>query len=191
MTMILVGTSRRELLCWQFDLAWSLTELHLAALGRDDFLWEPAARCWTVRPLPDGTWVPDWEVPEPDPVPVPTIGWISWHIGWWWSVATDHAQGRPPRDRTAFTWPGDGDVAIRWLRDLRSDWIAVLDGLTDADLDAPAAFPWGAEAGLTVAHMIGWVNAELMKNVAEIGQLRLLRVALHADHGARSTREPA
>ena len=29
----------------------------------------------------------------------------------------------------------------------------------------------------TVAHMLAWVNAELMKNVAEIGQLRLLRAA--------------
>lgn len=27
----------------------------------------------------------------------------------------------------------------------------------------------------TVTHTIGWVNAELMKNVAEIGQLRLMR----------------
>jgi hypothetical protein len=28
-----------------------------------------------------------------------------------------------------------------------------------------------------VAHMLAWVNAELMKNVTEIGQLRLLRAA--------------
>ncbi|MFD5696684.1 hypothetical protein [Streptomyces lasiicapitis] len=29
----------------------------------------------------------------------------------------------------------------------------------------------------TVAHTAAWVNAELMKNAAEIGQLRLLRAA--------------
>ncbi len=30
---------------------------------------------------------------------------------------------------------------------------------------------------MTVAHMVGWINAELMKNAAEIGQLRLVRAA--------------
>nr|WP_308213084.1 hypothetical protein [Nocardia amikacinitolerans] len=34
-----------------------------------------------------------------------------------------------------------------------------------------------ARAGLTVTHLAAWVNAELMKNAAEIGQLRLLRAA--------------
>lgn len=56
---------------------------------------------------------------EPEPVPVPTIGWLTWRIGWWWGTAADRAHGRP--------------------------------------------------------HMTAWVNAELMKNVAEIGQLRLQR----------------
>ncbi|MGW3787450.1 hypothetical protein ACWD5Z_22890 [Micromonospora chokoriensis] len=54
---------------------------------------------------------------------MPTIGWLTWHMGWWWTVTIDH------------------------LRDH------------------------------TVTHTIGWVNAELMNNVAEIGQLRLMRAA--------------
>lgn len=53
----------------------------------------------------------------------------------------------------------------------------MLDRLTDADLDAIAPFPWRNDPEHTVAHMAGWVNSELMKNVAEIGQLRLLRAA--------------
>jgi DinB family protein len=165
-----------ELLRWQFDLTWSLFELHLAQLRPEDFRWEPTARCWTVRRGADGRWLPDWAETEPDPVPVPTIGWLTWHIGWWWSVTLDHAQGRTPRDRSEIGWPGD-DATIEWLRDLRAEWLAVLDRLTDADLDATAPFPWQDNAETTVAHMIGWVNAELMKNVAEIGQLRLLRGA--------------
>lgn len=35
----------------------------------------------------------------------------------------------------------------------------------------------GKRPRYTVAHMVAWVNAELMKNVAEIGQLRLQRAA--------------
>lgn len=30
---------------------------------------------------------------------------------------------------------------------------------------------------MTVAHTVAWVNAELMKNVSEVGQLMLLRAS--------------
>jgi hypothetical protein len=166
-----------DLVRWQFDFTWSLAELHLQELAPEDFLWEPARRCWTVRQAPDGSWAPDWEEPEPDPPPVPTIGWVSWHLGWWWTVTLDHLQGRVPHDRTAVAWPGPGAPTVAWLRALRTEWVAVLDRLTAADLRAAAPFPWPADAGLTVAHTLAWVNGELMKNVAELGQLRLQRAA--------------
>jgi hypothetical protein len=63
------------------------------------------------------------------------------------------------------------------LRGLHADWLVVLDRLTEADLAASAPFPWPPDAGMTVAQMLGWANAELMKNTAELGQLRLLRAA--------------
>ncbi|MER5225766.1 DinB family protein [Streptomyces flaveus] len=171
------NVSRCDLLSWQFELTWSLFEYHLERLEPEDFLWEPTPYCWTVRPDADGTWVPDWAETEPEPVPVPTIGWLTWHIGWWWSVTVDHAQGRTPRERIEITWPGDGTAAVEWLRGLRGDWLAVLDRLTDTDLDATAPFPWPNDPEHTIAHMLAWVNAELMKNATEIGQLRLLRAA--------------
>ncbi|WP_411081765.1 DinB family protein [Streptomyces sp. cmx-18-6] len=168
-----------DLLRWQFDLTWSLFEYHLERIAPGDFLWEPAANCWTVRrSADDGTWTADWADVEPEPVPVPTIGWLSWHMGWWWSVTVDHVRGRTPRDRNDITWPGPGAPTVEWLRDLRKDWLAALDGLTAADLDATATFPWQKDPQHTVAHTIAWVNAELMKNVAEIGQIRLQRAAV-------------
>lgn len=170
-------TSRRDLLRWQFELTWSLFDYHLERLEPEDVLWEPASLCWTVRPDPEGQWVPDWAEAELDPVPVPTIAWLTWHIGWWWSVAIDRAQGHAPRERAEITWPGDGRAAIEWLRSLRTGWLAVLDELTDRALDAVAPFPWQDDPEHTVAHMLAWVNAELMKNVAEIGQLRLIHAA--------------
>ncbi|WP_059012305.1 DinB family protein [Streptomyces specialis] len=169
--------SRRDLLRRQFDLTWALFDYHLVRLADADFLWEPAPLCWTVRPGPGGTWVPDWADTEPEPVPVPTIGWLSWHIDWWWSTALDHVRGRTPRAREDIGWPGDGAAAVARLRALHGDWRAALDGLPDAALDAVAPFPWQGDPEYTVAHMIGWVNVELMKNAAEIGQLRLLRAA--------------
>lgn len=66
---------------------------------------------------------------------------------------------------------------MAWLRGLCGDWRAVLEQLTDAELDVRAPFPW-QDCEHTVAHMLGWVNAELMKSGAEIGQLRMLRAAV-------------
>jgi DinB superfamily len=159
---------------WQFDLAWALADLHLSALADDDFLWEPAPLCWTVRPDAAGLWRPDWADAEPDPIPVPTIGWLTWHISWWWSVTIDHLAGVAPRDRTDVVWPGDGVAAVSHLRDLATQWRELLPR---ADLTRQSAFPWGADAGRTVAHTALWVNVELTKNISEIGQLRLLRAA--------------
>ena len=51
------------------------------------------------------------------------------------------------------------------------DWLTVLDRLTDADLDRTASFPWQNNPERTLAHTASWVNSELMKNTAEIGQL--------------------
>ena len=158
---------------WQFDLAWALADLHLTALVPDDFLWEPAPLTWTVRPDANGVWRPDWADVEPDPVPVPTVAWLTWHIDWWWSTALDQLEGLAPRDRTEVTWPGPDAVVAR-LRGLAARW---RDALPGADPVAPSAFPWGAGTDHTVAHTALWVNVELTKNVAEIGQLRLLRAA--------------
>ncbi|RFU88231.1 DinB family protein [Streptomyces triticagri] len=163
------------LLRWQFDLTWALFEYHLERLEPDDFLWEAARPSWTLHPTPDGGWVPDFAETEPDPVPVPTIAWLSWHIGWWWGMAADHAHGRSPRDRADIDWPGAGAPAVAWLRALRTDWLEALDTLTATDLTTVAPFPWANDPAHTTAHMIAWVNAELMKNAAEIGQLRLQR----------------
>lgn len=172
-----MSVSRLDLVRSQFDLSWALVDFHLERLTAPDHLWEPAAHCWTVRPGADGTWQPDWQVPEPDPPPVPTIAWLTWHVGWCWSVTIDHAYGRAPRDRSEIAWPGDGSAAVAWLRGLCGDWRAVLEQLTDAELDVRAPFPW-QDCEHTVAHMLGWVNAELMKSGAEIGQLRMLRAAV-------------
>lgn len=68
-------------------------------------------------------------------------------------------------------------VRLRRTRPARQqlDWLEALDRLTPARLATTGPFPWPGDPRHTVAHMVAWVNAELMKNVAEIGQLRLQR----------------
>lgn len=178
-----VTDSRQALLVRQFELAWALCAYHLERLVEEDFLWEPAGTCWTLHPAPDGGWRPDWAETEPDPVPVPTVAWLSWHIGWWWQTALAHVQGGTPPGPFDVAWPGPGAPAVAWLGTLRTRWLTVLDGLTEDDLDAVATFPWPAEAGRTVADLAAWLNVELTKNAAEIGQLRMLRTVTRAEDG--------
>ena len=164
----------------QFELAWSLAELHLAALVEEDFLWEPADVCWTVRRDDAGVWRPDWAETEPEPVPVPTIAWLTWHIDSWWTAAIDALTGTPGRDWSDIAWPdiawpGTGVAAVSRLRALAVQWRELLAGMTDQQLTAPTTFPWDAGSGRTVADTVLWVAVELTKNVSELGQLRLLR----------------
>ncbi|MGE2730465.1 DinB family protein [Mycolicibacterium vaccae] len=167
----------REALQRQFELAWALAEVHLSVLGVDDFLWQPAPLCWTVHRGDDGVWRADFAEVEPDPVPVPTIAWLTWHIDFWWSAAIATLTGGQVRGPSEIAWAGDGPAAVARLRALATRWRGLLAELTDGDLDAPATFPWGADAGRTVADTVLWVTVELTKNIAELGQLRLLRAA--------------
>ncbi|MFC3965836.1 DinB family protein [Nocardia jiangsuensis] len=160
-----------DLLRWQFDLTWSLATIHLDDLTDDDALWEPGPLIWTVRPDTGGVWRPDWAETEPSPIPVPTIGWLTWHIDWWWSGALATARGTAAPGPGDVPWAGSTAAAVARLRTLRSEWLAALETLGPDELAEPAgAWP-------SVAHLVAWVNAELMKNVAELGQLRLARRA--------------
>ncbi|MEU7898099.1 DinB family protein [Nonomuraea sp. NPDC049152] len=169
--------ARVELLLRQLDIAWTLFEYHLKDIDDSLCLWEPASNCWTVRPDGRGRWVADWEVPEPDPVPTVSIGWVTWHIGFWWTTTLGHCfgEGAPPREEIA--WPGTAAAAADWLRGLKEEWRAQLLRLDDADLDSAdrTAGLWGQDQ--TLAHVAGWLNVELTKNVSEIGLLRILHGA--------------
>ncbi len=95
----------------------------------------------------------------------------------WWSATIDHLSGRTPRNRSDVAWAGSGAAAVADIRALAAQWRELLAGLAGDELERPSAFPWGPDTGHTVAHTALWVNVELTKNIAEIGQLRLIRAA--------------
>lgn len=171
----MVDGSRLGLLRWQMEWAWSLAEYHLTAVTDELCLWEPGPQAWTVRRGDDGSWRPDWVVPEPEPAPTVTVGWVTWHLGWWWSAALDHAEGRTPPPREDVHWPGSAAATVDWLSRIHDGWAALLDRSTDADLDRDVGFPWPEPRPFAI--MAAWVNGELTKNVSEIGLLRHLWVA--------------
>lgn len=173
--------ARVELLLRQLDITWALFEHHAEGLSDAQCLWAPADHHWTVRPDENGNWIADFAETEPDPVPAVTIGWITWHIGYWWSTVLECLDVDAQAMRAVKHWPGNARDAVGWLRDLHDRWRERLVGMTDPDLDSTdptAQLPWGA--GMTLGDVAGWVNVELTKNVAEIGALRILQRAREA-----------
>src|SRR4051794_31393172 len=66
----------------QAELWWSTNfRPRLDRLTDDEFLWEPAADCWTLHPTDTGGVTSDFAWPPPSPSPVTTIAWRLCHVG--------------------------------------------------------------------------------------------------------------
>ncbi len=64
-----------------YNWYWTRFLRRVTGLTDDEYLWEPARNCWTVRPTGDRTFAADFARPEPDPPPVTTIAWQMTHLG--------------------------------------------------------------------------------------------------------------
>ena len=161
-------TDSLSLARWQFRMAWGLADAaYIDRLTDDICLWQPHPDSWTVRRAADGAWVADWAEPEPANPSPPSVGWLTWHIVWWWSSCLSVLAGRPPASHADVAWPGSAQGVVTELRRLASEWDAATRGLTTEELNRPAAFPWPEERPLI--YLVAWVPVELMKNIAEIG----------------------
>ncbi len=157
----------------QFKTAWLLTDLHLTSLTTEECLWRPAAQGMHVHHAPDGAWRADWPEHERYDLGPPSIAWVTWHMGMWWSMVLDHSFGAGKLTREAVTWPGTADGVREWLGRLRNDWVAQLDKLTQSDLQSNRRTRWPFR-DRPFGDVVAWVNIELTKNAAEVGYARFL-----------------
>ncbi len=158
----------------QLRVAWSLAEIVLVDLTDHECLWTPAHTSWTVRrPSEHDPWIADWEEPEPHPPPTTSLAWQLWHTIWWWSMVTDYSFGQGALRREDITWPGAGE-SLPSLRRLHDDWVTRISELADRDLAGNGRTHWPYSDRRPFGHVIGWVNVELMKNVAEMRVMRQL-----------------
>lgn len=157
----------------QFDTAWALTGYHLDGLTTEECLWRPARVGLHVRQLPDGSWRADWPEHEGYDLGPPSIAWVTWHIGLWWSMVFDHSFGGGTLAREDVAWPGDADGVRAWLGGMQERWRGVLNGLTDDDLRSAQRTRWPFQ-GRPFGDLVAWLNVELAKNAAEIGYARFL-----------------
>ncbi|MBD7917248.1 DinB family protein [Cellulomonas sp. Sa3CUA2] len=170
------------LLLDQLDFYWTASLWpRVQGLTDDEYLWEPVAGCWSVRPRADGTWQADGlDVAEPDPPPVTTIAWRLAHIAV--DVLGTRAQALfgdlpagadmfDPRLRPA-SLPATADDALALLDASYRTWHDGLAGLDDDALARPLG-PLGAGyADQPVAALVLHLHRETMHHGGEVALLR-------------------
>lgn len=149
----------------QLDMEWQFAqEFVLDGLDQELVVWEPSAHVITVHRTDQG-WRADWPDEENPPIPNPTIGWLLWHVEWWWTSTLNCVEDRDPIPPEAHLWSGGTDRIV----DLKRRWDQVL---VERDLDDMVN--WFAPDPQTLGFVASWVNFELAKNLSEMNMLKLL-----------------
>jgi hypothetical protein len=157
----------------QFETAWKLADFHLNGLTTEECLWQPAYKGLHVHQTPDGKWHADWPEREDYEIGPASIGWLTWHLGFWWSMVLNHSFGDRTLSREQIIWPGSATGVRAWLGKLQNQWHTELARLTSADLRQTARTRWPFQER-PFGDIVAWVNVELTKNAAEIGYARFL-----------------
>jgi hypothetical protein len=162
-----IGSDPATIVGRQLELTWRLAQVTLDGITLEECLWVPAAESWSVRPGPDGRWEADWQEPEPEDPPPPSLGWQLWHAAWWWSMVIDHSFGQGALTRETFEWSGP-EQGFDQIERLYRRWSALITDLPSEQWESAELTRWPYRGDRPFAHLAGWVNAELMKNVAEM-----------------------
>jgi hypothetical protein len=177
-----------ELLSTEMTGAFDQLTGRLDGLADEEFFWEPVPDPWTLRWKANGTWGYDYAFPDPDPSPFTTIAWRISHVAT--CKIMYHEYGFGPRK---LTWaelriPRSVPESVAMLHEGQALLVADVDGLEDADLQAPRSTNWGET---WPAWRIFWtmINHDLWHG-GEIGVLRdLYRLSLPTDGGRGSAGE--
>ena len=97
----------------------------MAAAGR-----RAARAAATGGPTMVQVWVADWPEREDYAAGPPSIAWITWHVGFWWSMVLDHSFGPAKLTKDEIFWPGDADGVRAWFERLQQEWRTALKPLT-------------------------------------------------------------
>lgn len=163
----------RRCLQRQFESAWSLLTLHLSDLDEREVLWRPARVGLHVHEAENGLWRADWPESEDYSAGPPSLAWLTWHIGFWWTMCLDHTFSGEAGTRESIHWPGSVESTRMWLGGLRRRWVEQVAALEDGQMASTTLAVWPFRERPFV-DVVAWVNSELMKNAAEIGVIRFL-----------------
>jgi hypothetical protein len=168
-----MANDARAYLTRQLETAWKLASFHLDGLTTEECLWRPARVGLHVHRDPAGEWRADWPDHEGYDIGPPSIAWLTWHVGFWWSMALDHSFGDGTLARERVTWPGSAAAVREWIARLEQQWRQSVGPLTDDDLRSTERTRWPFR-DRPFGDVLAWANVELTKNAAEIGYARFL-----------------
>ncbi len=163
----------RDYLIRQLETAWRLAWFHLEGLTTEECLWRPAEVGLHVYRDADGAWRADWPDRESYDIGPPSIGWVTWHLGFWWSMVLDHSFGDGALSREDVRWPATADGVREWIGGLHDRWCAAVAMIADDELRSTRRTRWPFQ-DRPFGEVVAWVNVELTKNAAEIGYARFL-----------------
>jgi hypothetical protein len=162
---------------WQHQL-----RPRLDGLTDEEYFWEPAAGCWSIRRrgestapmvLGSGDFTADFALPPPDPAPVTTIAWRLAHIIMGCFGVRNAAHfGGPPVDYQTFAYAGTAARALGQLDDAHAAWIKGVRGLGADGLARPCGPAEGPFAEYSLAALVLHIHREVIHHGAEISLLR-------------------
>ncbi|MFG1955305.1 DinB family protein [Micromonospora sp. NPDC048830] len=169
----------RDQLAWHW--ANQLRE-RLDGLTDDEYFWEPAPGCWSVRPRGTGTapvqagsgaMTIDFAMPQPDPPPFTTIAWRLGHVIVGVLAVRNAAHfGRAPTDYQSFEYAPTAGAALTQLDAEYATWLAGVESLGEAGLARPCGEAEGPYAERPLAALVLHINRELIHHLAEVCLLR-------------------
>lgn len=169
---------------WEHQL-----RLRYDGLTDDEYFWEPAPGCWSVRPRGSSTapvqagagdFTIDFALPEPSPPPLTTIAWRLGHliVGVLAMRNTSHF-GREAVDYQSHTYAGTATEALRQLDDELGRWREGVTALGEDGLTRPSGPAEGPYVDRPLADLVLHINRELIHHGAEIALLRDLYTHAH------------
>jgi hypothetical protein len=176
-------TDWSQLLRDQFEWHWEhQLRSRLAGLTDEEYLWEPVAGAWSVRPRGTarttmaagaGELVIDWEHPEPAPAPFTTIAWRLGHVivGVLGMRNAAHF-GRDPIDYATFSYAATAADALAQLEAEVNAWLEGVRSLGALGLDQPCGPAEGPFAEAPLAALVLHIHRELIHHLAEVSLLR-------------------
>jgi uncharacterized damage-inducible protein DinB len=161
------------------DQVFARTAGRLDGLDDDEYLWEPAPLCWSVRVRDDGTVRGD-RSPMPESPPLTTIAWRLWHLTECYGQARNElllrGSAEPGGDERCAPRAHAAE-ALAALAAAHDWWQALLSSLSDDELSKPMGPVAGRYAESTRAAFVLHMLDEHIHHAAEVALLRDLYAA--------------
>jgi hypothetical protein len=158
----------------------------LDGLSDEEYFWEPAPGCWSVRrrgtstapiSVGGGDFAMDYALPPLDGEPITTIAWRLAHIivGVFASRNASHFGGAPADFRT-FEYAGTAAGALAQLDEGHAAWVKGVRELGADGLARPCGPAEGPFAEVSMAALVLHIHREVIHHGAEVSLLRDLYV---------------